>query len=113
MLSIAGFILRGIWMISDSSLLNKKIVKVLPHIIDTIFIASGISLVIILGSEVLTRPWLLTKLILLLAYIALGFIALSKQQAKPIKITAFIVAIAIFSYIVGVAIMKTPASWLG
>lgn len=113
MLSISGFILRGIWMINGSNLLNKRVVKVLPHVVDTVFITSGIGLVAILGSEVLMQPWLLTKFTLLFVYIALGFTALSKNRAKPVKITAFLAAITVFSYIIGVAIMKSPASWFG
>lgn len=112
-LSITGFILRGIWMMNDSSLLNKKIVKVLPHIIDTFFFSSGVCLVFLLGNGILTQSWLLTKLALLPVYIVFGFLALSKNMAKPMKTTAFFVAIAIFSYIVGVALMKSPASWPG
>lgn len=112
-LSITSFMLRGMWMMNNSDLLNKKVVKVLPHVIDTLFFSSGVCLVLLLGNDILTQSWLLTKLALLPIYIVFGFLALSKNMAKPVKTTAFFVAIAIFSYIVGAALMKNPASWFG
>jgi hypothetical protein len=46
----AFFMLRGLWMMQESSLFNAKLVKVLPHVIDTILLVSAFILVGMMGS---------------------------------------------------------------
>ena len=52
-LSIAGFTLRYGWMIAGSTLLGSRAAKVLPHIVDTLLLASAISLAVQAG----VAPW--------------------------------------------------------
>jgi len=110
-LTIAGFLLRGYWMMSSSSLRQNRATKVLPHILDTLFLASGIWLVVLLGLAPLQHGWLLAKLTGLLAYIGLGMIAMRFGRTRQIRAIAFIAALAAFAYIVGVALAKSPLSW--
>ncbi|MDC0598811.1 SirB2 family protein [Gammaproteobacteria bacterium] len=111
LLSVTSFIVRGVWMFTGSALLTKKIVKVAPHLIDTIFLLSGLSLVFLIDSGLLGQAWLLTKILLLVVYIALGIVALKPSVNSKIKIAAFVSALLVFIYIVGVAVSKNPASW--
>ncbi|MCK5435542.1 MAG: SirB2 family protein, partial [Nitrosomonadaceae bacterium] len=39
------FMLRGIWMMQNSSILQRRWVKILPHVIDTVLLASAVTLV--------------------------------------------------------------------
>ena len=110
-LTITGFLLRGYWMMSSSSLRQNRATKVLPHILDTLFLASGIWLVVLLGLAPLQHGWLLAKLTGLLAYIGLGMIAMRFGRTRRIRAIAFIAALAAFAYIVGVALAKSPLSW--
>jgi len=110
-LTITGFLLRGYWMMSSSSFRQNRATKVLPHIIDTLFLASGIWLVVLLGLAPLQHGWLLAKLTGLLAYIGLGMIAMRFGRTREIRTIAFIGAVAAFAYIVGVALAKSPLSW--
>jgi len=110
-LTITGFLLRGYWMMSSSSLRQNRATKVLPHILDTLFLASGIWLVVLLGLAPLQHGWLLAKLTGLLAYIGLGMIAMRFGRTRQIRAIAFIAALAAFAYIVGVALAKSPLSW--
>ena len=111
-LTICGFLLRGYWLMSGSSLRQNRATKVLPHIIDTLFLASGIWLVVVLGLAPLQHPWLLAKFTGLLAYIGLGMIAMRFGRTPQSKMVAFVAAVAAFAYIVGVALTKNPMSWL-
>ena len=111
-LTISGFVLRGCWMFSSSPKLQLKIVKILPHIVDTIFLASGIALIATLNLPVLSQPWLLTKFVALFAYIVLGEIALGRGKTMNSRTAAFFLALATFAYIYGVAISKSTASWI-
>lgn len=111
-LTICGFILRGYWMMSGSELLQHRLTKVLPHIVDTVFLLAGIALVWMMSLNVITQPWLLAKFAGLVVYIVLGTVAIKRGKTKEIRVMAFAGALAVYAWVVGVAIAKTPASWL-
>ena len=110
--TISGVVLRGYWMMIGSEKLQLKVVRIAPHIIDTLFVLSGIVLVSILQLNAFTAPWLLAKFAGLIAYIVLGTIAIKRGPTLQIRIITFVAAIAVFAYIIGVAVAKSPASWL-
>ncbi len=105
-LSILGFIIRGIWMIQSSSMLQQKWVKVTPHIIDTFLLVSAIALVILTSQYPGPISWLNAKIIALLIYIVLGSIALKYGKTKKIRIMSWCLALIVFAYIVLVALSK-------
>jgi uncharacterized membrane protein SirB2 len=111
-LTISGFVLRGLWMIRESPLLQHRLSRILPHVIDTIFLLSGIGLVVALNLPVMRSPWLIAKLAALVAYVLLGTVALKRGRTPGIRRTAFVLALVTFAFIVGVAIYKTPWSWM-
>ena len=109
--TVLGFILRGYWMLAESAMLQRRWVRVAPHAVDTLLLLSGIGLVAILGSVLLKQPWLLAKFAALIAYILLGTIALKRGRTKTIRTIGLFAALAVFAYIVGVALTKSLASW--
>jgi len=111
-LAISGFILRSFWMLSDSENLQRPLVRVLPHVIDTVFLLAGIGLIVTLHLPLLLPGWLQIKIVALLAYIVLGTIALKRGKTKRVRLIAFILALLTFAYAVGVALNKSGASWL-
>ena len=111
-MTISGFVLRGYWMMAQSDKLQLKVIRIAPHIVDTLFLLSGIALVSMLQVNVFSESWLLAKFAGLIAYIVLGTIALKRGATPQIRIITFVGALAIFAYIVGVALAKSPASWL-
>ncbi len=111
-LTISGFMLRGYWMMSESLMLQHRLVKVAPHIVDTVFLLAGLGMILQLQLNPLTQPWLLAKFAGLLAYILLGTMAIKRGQTKQIRTLAFVGAVAVFAYIAGVALTKSPFSWL-
>ncbi|MDX1500136.1 MAG: SirB2 family protein [Woeseiaceae bacterium] len=110
--TIAGFLLRGYWQLTGSDWSGRRVVRVLPHIVDTLFLASGIALVAVLNLAVLQNGWLLAKFAGLFAYIGLGMVALRFGRTPQLRLIAFAGAVAAFAYIVGAALTKSPASWL-
>jgi uncharacterized membrane protein SirB2 len=110
--TISGFILRGYWMMTQSDKLQLKLTRIAPHVIDTLFLLSGIVLVSMLQLNAFSQPWLLAKFAGLIAYIVLGTIAIKRGPTMQIRIIAFVGALALFAYIVGVALAKSPMSWL-
>ncbi len=110
-LSISGFAVRGYWMMARSEYLSHRVIKIVPHVIDTIFLLSGIWLALLLGVNTFSQPWLLAKITGLVAYIILGTIALKRGPTMQVRIVAFVAALLAFAYIVGAAVTKSPASW--
>ena len=103
-LSISGFLVRGVWMMQESPWLQKKWVRVAPHIIDTILLVSAILLAIQIQQYPFVQNWLTAKVLALVAYIVIGAIGLKYGRTKKIRIGAWLTAIAIFVYIVLVAL---------
>jgi len=106
-ISGALFLLRGGWMLADSGMLARRWVRVLPHVVDTLLLASAIVLAWWSGQYPLAQNWLTAKLLGLIAYIALGTIALKRGRTRPIRAAAFIGALLCFGYIIGVAVTRS------
>ena len=111
-ITIAGFILRGTWMLMESPLLQHKVTRIAPHIVDTLFLLSGIFMLVIAAMNPFAEPWLLAKFVALIAYIVLGMIAIRRGRTKNIRAVAFVSAIAVFGYVIGVGMSRSAASWL-
>lgn len=106
-LSFTGFQLRAIWMIVGSPLLTARVTRVLPHVIDTILLASALWLAWTIRQWPFVHGWLTAKVIGLVVYIVLGSIALKRGRTKRIRIAAWIAASAVFLYVVAVATTRS------
>jgi uncharacterized membrane protein SirB2 len=107
-LSIAGFAARGILMLRESSLLQSRVARIAPHVVDTVLLASAVALAWQSGQYPIAQSWLTAKVIALLAYIALGTVALKRGRTKAVRAGAFAAALAVVFYIVAVALTRNP-----
>ena len=105
----AFFLLRGLWMMQESSLFNAKLVKVLPHIIDTILLVSALTLVGLMGAF---PTFVLVKVAALFVYIALGMMAFRFMKGWGSRVFMFFMALAVYAFIVSVAVTKNPQGFL-
>ena len=105
-LSISGYLLRGVWMMRESPWLRKKWVKVAPHVIDTVLLGSAVLLTVRIQQYPFVHSWLTAKVLALIAYIALGTVGLKYGRTRKIRIAAWLGAVAIFLYIVLVALTR-------
>lgn len=106
-LSFAGFALRGGLMLGDSPLLMRRWMRTWPHLIDTLLLVSGIWMAVNLHLNPIEHPWLSAKLIALLIYIGLGFIALRLGRTRRQRILALLGALLCFAYVVMVALTRS------
>lgn len=106
MTSGAFFLVRGMWMMRKSPLLDQRWVKTFPHIVDTLLLGSAITLAIWSGQYPFVQGWLTAKVIALVAYIVLGSVALRYGKTGTVRLYAFFAALTAFVYIVLVAITK-------
>ena len=107
-LSYAGFVVRGVWMMRGSPLLAARWVRVVPHMNDTLLLASAIALAMMSGQYPLQQAWLTAKVIALVLYIALGMVALRAGRGQALRIAAWSAAQLVFLYIVAVALTRNP-----
>ena len=105
-LTLILFVLRGFWMLTDSPHLNARWTRIVPHINDSLLLTAAIAMLVVAGLSPLDHPWLLAKIIGLLAYIGLGTLALKRGKTKTVRIKALIAALGMFGYILAVAITK-------
>ena len=111
-LSILGFTLRGVWMLSGSALLEHRLTRVLPHVVDSLLLLSAIAMALMIGQYPFVAGWVTAKVLGLLAYIVLGAVALRRGRTLALRAAAFAAALAVYAWIVSVALLKSPAGFL-
>ena len=108
-LTVLLFVLRGGWMATGSSMLQRKWVKILPHVIDTTLLVTSFAVAWVgWRYPVVLHDWITAKILALVVYIVLGIIALKRGRTATIRTAAFLGALAVYGYIVLVALYKTP-----
>ncbi len=103
-----GFLLRGIWMLRGTPLLDRRLARTLPHINDTLLLAAAISMAWMARLNPLDHAWLMAKVTALLVYILLGSIALRRGRTRKIRALALAGALISFGYILAVALTRNP-----
>lgn len=102
--SFISFISRFSLSFLKPDILTNKVLKIAPHVIDTILLISGFTLVIQGNWMEGEHGWIISKFILLLAYIVFGVMAMRCKGSK--RWIAFIAALSCFIYIFVIAITK-------
>lgn len=110
-LSGLGFVLR--YALVTPRAAGPAWVRIAPHVIDTVLLASAIALAWLLRANPLEQTWLAAKIIALPVYIALGAIALRQGRTPRQRAVAFAAALTCYAYIVSVALTRNPWSVLG
>ena len=112
LISIAGFVGRGILMMRGSRLLQHPAVRIVPHVNDTILLLSALGLATLLSSWPFQQSWLTAKLIGLVVYIVFGSLALKRGKNRTTRTVFWLLALATFAYIVSVALTRNPLGFL-
>ncbi|MGB7756097.1 MAG: SirB2 family protein [Salinisphaera sp.] len=112
-LSGSLFAARALWVLLSGRALWHWL-RVLPHLIDTLLLASGLTLAFLIHQyPFLNSDWLTTKVIGLIVYIALGVAVFRGQHSRAGRALTGLMALTVFAYIVSVAISKQPAGFFG
>lgn len=100
------FFVRGIWMLRESPLLHRRWINMSSYVIDTVLLGSALTMVFWSAQYPFVLEWLTVKVLVVLAYIVAGAIALKRGKTKRIRTVAFIVAILLFAFIVKIALTR-------
>jgi uncharacterized membrane protein SirB2 len=110
-LSGAGFVLRYVLSVTRTRPAGAW-VRVAPHVVDTVLLASAVALAWVGGFHPLEVPWLEAKLTGLVLYILIGTIALKRGRTPRVRAVAFALALLTYAHIVSVALTKSPLGLL-
>lgn len=93
-LSLALLIIRGTMQLSGKDWRAVKLLKILPHLTDTILIVSGLTLFFWLSYQVET--WIIMKVVFLLLYVFFSAKYFSRKATKP---NSIFFALALLSFL--------------
>ncbi|GAB5379843.1 MAG: SirB2 family protein [Aliiglaciecola sp.] len=105
-LTIALFLLRYFWLLRGSGMLQQKWVKIVPHVVDTVLLASAVALCLLIPLNPLQHPWLWQKILLVILYIFTGYFVLKRAQGLLSKWLGFGVAMACLAMAGKMAVSK-------
>ena len=105
-LSSLGFAVRGIASLKGAQWTQGRLAKTLPHVVDTVLLASAITLAVLLKISPAHAPWLTAKILGLFLYIGLGMVTLRVSFGLTTRTIAFGLALFVMAWIVSVAVMK-------
>ncbi|HEY0309522.1 MAG TPA: SirB2 family protein [Luteimonas sp.] len=87
-------------------------VRYLSWTIDTVLLTAALMLLTILPGALFANGWLTLKLLLVVVYVVLGVFALKRASTRRRKAVFYVLALATFLAIVGIARMHSPWGWL-
>lgn len=111
-LSLTGFFVRGAASLAGAAWVRGRAAKTLPHVVDSVLLLSALVMAGMLRLTPDRAPWLLAKIIGLVAYVALGVVALRPGRPRALRATAWLAALAVAGWIASVAITKSPLGFL-
>jgi len=112
LLSGSFFLIRGIGALKGAAFMQMKLVKIAPHVIDTVLLVSAIVLCVQLQQYPIIDHWITVKVVSLMAYIVVGTIAIKRAKNTQQRFIAFAAAIAIFLFMLSVAKTHNPLGFL-
>lgn len=102
------FFIRGLLMLAGSKLVDHPAPRYLSYTIDTALLTVALMLTTVIHQYPFADGWLTAKVVALAAYIALGLVALRRGRTRRVRALAFVAALAVFGYIVSVALSHNP-----
>ena len=107
-LTITLFVLRGSLMLANSAWQQNVVLRYLPHAVDTVLLTTALMLTTVIQQYPFAVGWLTAKVVLLVAYIMLGSIALKRGRTRQVRVVAFVAALATVAFLASVARAHHP-----
>jgi len=102
-----GFLVRGVLVVLQSAVLKQRPLKILPHIVDTFLLVSGLVLMVTWAMWPSSNMWLFAKLMALILYILFGLLMLRMGSNTGKRWLGLLGGLLSYLYIVGVAHSKS------
>ncbi len=111
LLTACSFCMRAYWMLSRSPHRHASVWRWLPHMVDALLFATGLTMAIGLSISPLAHPWLAVKLLAIVVYIVIGSVALKRGRSHGQRVVALVLSLLVLAYIFAVALHHDP--WVG
>lgn len=105
-LSVLLFLFRFVLLSMKSPMLQKKWLKILPHIVDTILLISAATLIVLIQQYPFVDAWVTEKLLALVMYIFMVTLALKLAKTNFMRIIGVVGAISWIAFAGMVAVSK-------
>jgi uncharacterized membrane protein SirB2 len=102
------FLLRGIVLFAGRRWATAAPLRYLSYTIDTVLLTAALMLMTVLKQYPFVHAWLTVKVVLLAAYIALGFVAFWTANKRRVRVGSWIAALGVFGFVVTVARAHHP-----
>lgn len=112
LLSGAIFAVRGAFVLGGARWPQALPVKWLSYAVDTALLTAAMMLLTILPWAMFGNGWLLTKLVLIVVYVALGVFALRRGRTRRVRALCYVLALLVFGAIYGIARAHHPLGFL-
>lgn len=109
-ISISIFFLCGTLQVRGVAWRQWMLLRVGPHVVDTVLLGAALWMVWRSGQYPFEQGWLTAKVLALVAYILLGMRALGRNTPTHLRLPYFVASLSSVTYIVGVALTRSP-SW--
>src|SRR5690606_11452206 len=102
------FAVRGALVLAGQRWAMAAPLRYLSYSMDTVLLTAALMLLTALKLNPFVIPWLAVKLALLLAYIALGSLALKRAHSRRTRLFCYLAALACFGFMYTVARAHHP-----
>lgn len=107
------FALRGLLVLAGRQhWARHALSRYLSYTIDTALLTAALMLLVVLHLNPFTTAWLGVKLLVLVAYIVLGYLALGGTRPRGQRVALYLAALACFGFIYSVARAHHPLGFL-
>ena len=107
LVSVLLFYTRAFARIKQLKLAKNKLLFIGSHSIDTLLLISAVALAVMLGLSPHNQPWLLEKILLVVAYIVVGILMARQKNIKG-QVSLLLLATTVIFAIFYLARFKTP-----
>lgn len=101
-ISLALLLIRGVLSARKVDWRQYKLLKIAPHLVDTLLLVSGIAFFVTVGYPL--TSWIFAKVLFLVLYVI--FAAKAFKKTQPFSLKHFILAVVSFMMILLVATVK-------
>lgn len=107
LVSVVLFYTRAFARIKQLKLAKNKLLFIGSHSVDTLLLISAVALAVMLGLSPHNQPWLLEKILLVVAYIVVGILMARQKNIKG-QVSLLLLATTVIFAIFYLARFKTP-----
>lgn len=106
------FLVRGLLLFTGMGWALLMPLRYLSYVIDTVLLTAALMLMTIVQQYPFVHAWLTVKVLLLVVYIALGVLAFRKGPRRPVRLACWLMAMAVYAFIISVARAHDPLGFL-